>query len=597
MTIKKLKLTAKTTLRTSLASAIGLVFGLGVVGVANADPGRSPIDRTFRIGAVGVANADPGRSPIDRTIRTGNVIFFHPDGVGLNHFQAARIYFKGVDGSLNYDRMPFMAAYRGHMENVLNGTSNGGATTHAFGYKVDGLGSFGKDGNGNLVPPTDRFIKSLSQYPGSIMREAANAGMPVGVVNDGHIGEPGSGAFLAEVGNRDNWQEITRQMIQGRPGMDDKTPWVIMGGGEADTRPAGTTLLHRNHNQERGATLPNGQVSLRTDALDLEADWDDNGANIAPGQPLTAKLAAHDDYIVLKTRADLEALRGALNTYPGYAPHVLGVFAFQDIMNDRNEEDLIARGKRRTSEDCLSGTTPIRATGPAPMKQSCLVLWGDADSTQPGFNPPTFAEMTDVAIDILDRAAKRQIRRSARRFFLVAEQESADNFGNSGNTIGMLHAIRDTDNAIGIARDYVAANPRSMIITAADSDAANLTVTGPTDVVPCGIAAANVGTTRVNPATGLPDITAFIDGVEGRETPAFVSEPNQFGQCMRFGISMPGTSDYYGAIVSRAEGVNARLLNTVFSERFDNIDVYRMMYATLFGTMLDYPTNQIAPDR
>ena len=100
------------------------------------------------------------------------------------------------------------------------------------------------------------------------MREAANAGIPVGVVNDGHIGEPGTGAFLAEVGNRDNWQEITRQMILGRTGMNDTAPWVIMGGGEADALPQGTTTLHRNVNEERRAPLHSRQ-SLRTDDLNL----------------------------------------------------------------------------------------------------------------------------------------------------------------------------------------------------------------------------------------------------------------------------------------------------------------------------------------
>jgi len=217
--------------------------------------GLATVQTSHAAGGAGLGHVDQGRIPASRFIPPGSVIFFHPDGTGLNHWNAARLYFKGLDGSLNWDRLPCMAAYRGHMANVITGTSNGGATTHAFGYKVDGLGSFGKDGDGNLNPPTDRPILSLSGYPGSLMREAAKAGIPVGVVNDGHIGEPGTGVFLAEVGNRNNWQESTRQMIQGRPGMNDATPWVIIGGGEADTLPAGATLTHRNVNQERGAPL------------------------------------------------------------------------------------------------------------------------------------------------------------------------------------------------------------------------------------------------------------------------------------------------------------------------------------------------------
>ncbi|RPJ05766.1 MAG: hypothetical protein EHM37_21100, partial [Deltaproteobacteria bacterium] len=79
---------------------------------------------------------------------SGSVIFFHPDGTGANHWSAARMYYKGPDGNLNWDLLPHMALYRGHMLNNLIGTSNGGATTHAFGYRVDGPGSFGKNGEG-----------------------------------------------------------------------------------------------------------------------------------------------------------------------------------------------------------------------------------------------------------------------------------------------------------------------------------------------------------------------------------------------------------------------------------------------------------------
>jgi alkaline phosphatase len=309
---------------------------------------------------------DPGRVPSTRTFPTGNVIFFHPDGSGLNHWAAARLYFKGPDGLLNWDRLRYMAVYRGHMNNVLTGTSNGGATTHAFGYKVDGLGSFGKDGDGNLNPPTDRAIRSLSGYPGSIMREAANAGIPVGIVNDGHIAEPGTGAFLAEVGNRDNWQEITRQIIMGRPGMQDTAPWVIMGGGEADTRPKGATLLHRNVNEERRQPV-NSRTSLRTDDLDLEDYWNRQGSGNPSNDPLQG-----DDWIVVKTRAEFERLRQALRQNPNYAPRVLGIFAYHDLFNDRSEEDLIQRGFVRP------GLQPGQV---GPNNQSRLVLWGDYDPT------------------------------------------------------------------------------------------------------------------------------------------------------------------------------------------------------------------------
>lgn len=509
----------------------------------------------------------------------GNVIFFHPDGSGLNHWNAARLYFKGPDGTLNWDLLPNMAAYRGHMYDWPLGTSNGGATTHAFGYKVEGLGSFGKDGT--------RLIKSLSGFSGSIMREAANNGIPVGVVNDGHIAEPGTGAFLAEVDNRDDWQEITRQMIQGRPGMSDTTPWVIMGGGEADTRPQGTTLLHRNVNEERGQPV-NSQTSLRRDNLDLEAWWNSQGRGDMSNDP-----ERRDDWIVIKTRAEFERLRTALQADKRYTPRVLGIFAYQDTFNDRNEEDLIAR-------NLVIAGRPVNYVGPAPKKESRLALWGDPDSTRPGHNPPTFTEMFEVAIEILDRAARHQADPAKRRFFLVAEQEAVDNFGNNNNSIGVLQAMRDTDEAIGVALNYLSKNPKTFIVTAADSDAGGMQVT-----TPYRSSVTNnpelINTTTLsnpsNPARGQPEIINIPDGLEGRGSSTgeggsrmFLSEPDQFGQRMQFGIAWSGRPDYGGGILSRAAGLNARLLNDVaFSRRFDNIDIYRLMYLTLFDRMLDYP--------
>lgn len=60
-------------------------------------------------------NDDDGVSLSSHFFKKGNVIFFHPDGTGLNHWSAARLYFKGVDAKLNWDLLPYMAAYRGHM--------------------------------------------------------------------------------------------------------------------------------------------------------------------------------------------------------------------------------------------------------------------------------------------------------------------------------------------------------------------------------------------------------------------------------------------------------------------------------------------------
>lgn len=45
-----------------------------------------------------------------------NVIFFHPDGYGLSHWTALRVYLAGPDGRLNWDQLPYWGLYTGAIE-------------------------------------------------------------------------------------------------------------------------------------------------------------------------------------------------------------------------------------------------------------------------------------------------------------------------------------------------------------------------------------------------------------------------------------------------------------------------------------------------
>lgn len=120
----------------------------------------------------------------------GDVVFVHVDGTGLEDWHLARLYWAGPDGSLEWDRLPALGAYRGHVSDQLGATSNAAATAHGFGFKVQGPDSFGTD--------RGRPIEALSGFAGSILREALHRGVAVGVVNDDDVnGEPGTGAFLA----------------------------------------------------------------------------------------------------------------------------------------------------------------------------------------------------------------------------------------------------------------------------------------------------------------------------------------------------------------------------------------------------------------
>ncbi|HSV74410.1 MAG TPA: alkaline phosphatase [Chthonomonadales bacterium] len=218
-----------------------------------------------------------------------NVIFFHPDGYGLSHWDALRIRFVGPDGTLNWDRMPYVAPYTGHMRDGLTGTSHGGATTHAYGVKV-ASDSFGLD----RVAP----IIARSGHPLSIMEEAVQAGFATALIQTGSLTEPGSAAFVASVPERGDHQSIARQVVES--GVD-----VLFGGGERWLLPAGVSGRHG--------------TGGRTDGLNLIQRATDLG------------------YTVVYTREELKAI-------PNTATKVLGVFASGHTFNDSTEEALRAAG-------------------------------------------------------------------------------------------------------------------------------------------------------------------------------------------------------------------------------------------------------------
>jgi alkaline phosphatase len=404
---------------------------------------------------------------------TGNVIFLHPDGTSPAHWGAARFLNYGPDGRLNWDRMSHLSVYLGHMRNQLTGTSNAGAVTHATGVKVN-ADSFGLDEAGKPVV-------ALSGKPQTIMQEAIARGIPTAIINSGIISEPGTGAFLAKVKNRQENAEITKQIVES--GVD-----VILGGGEVWYLPKGKAGRH-------------AKSGKREDGVNL------------------IELAKRKGYTVVYTRAELLKL-------PTNTKRVLGVFAAEDTYNDESEEDL---------------------------KKQKLPLYVKS--------APTAAEMLQTTLRVLSNRSKP--------FFIVHEEEGTDNFSNVNNAKGCLEAMKQADDAVGVAMKFIKQNPNTMLLTAADSDASGLEVIG-----------AQVSDMPLDkPLPPREKNGAPLDGRDGTGTLPFVSAPDARGQRFPFAIAWTGFSDNAGAIVAKAHGLNAdRMQNTI-----DNTEIYRLMYGTLFG--------------
>jgi alkaline phosphatase len=218
--------------------------------------------------------------------RSQSAIFLHPDGMGANTWAAVRLSAVGPDGRLAWDRLPDVAVYVGPMIDRVTASSNGGATSHAWGVRAD-TESYGTIGG----KPIER---ALSGSNASVMTEAQRARKRVGIVNSSSVTEPGTGAFLAQVADPDDDAGIAAQILAASPD-------VVLGGGENWFLPKGVRGVH-------GA----GQ---RTDGRDLVAE------------------ARRAGYIVVHTAAELAAV-------PKDTPKVLGLFAADHTFNEGTERSL-----------------------------------------------------------------------------------------------------------------------------------------------------------------------------------------------------------------------------------------------------------------
>jgi alkaline phosphatase len=217
-----------------------------------------------------------------------SVIFIHPDGTGPAHWGLARVSQVGPDGMLAWDALPAMALYRPHMRDSLAPSSHSGATVHAYGVKVP-QDSFGMDGAEIPMNAAGERI--------SLMREAMRAGRAVGIVNSGHLAEPGTAVFLASSPKRTNYTEIVAKLLVDAPP-------VILGGGEEYFLPKGVRGRHGKGVREDGRNLVD-----------------------------EARAAG---YTVVYDRAELAAV-------PAGTTQLLGLFAKSHTFHDEPEETLAAK--------------------------------------------------------------------------------------------------------------------------------------------------------------------------------------------------------------------------------------------------------------
>ena len=392
----------------------------------------------------------------------------------MANWQALRFLTVGPDGHIEWDKLPHIAVYRGHILDNLTATSNAGAVAHAYGVRV-------REKNFGLDDLTGLPIVNAVGRRETLMQEAKRRGLRVGVINSGSITEPGTAVFLASAKNRDDYEVIAAGVLES--GAD-----IIMGGGEEWLLPEGVIGRHG--------------VGRRTDQRNLILEAQSRG------------------YIVVYDKTEL------VNTTSN-TTKLLGVFANKHTFRDLPQDVLTAQNK---SHYCESA--------------------------------PTVAEMTHKALEILQGS----------RFFLVVEEEGADNFANLNNAPGVLEALRRADEALGVARKFLQHNPDTLVVTTADSEAGGWDVIG---INPdCHEQRKYVMMGR--DSNGAPY------GLNASGEP-FLTAPDATGRRLEFVLTWATKSDTSGGIIVRAEGKDADKVRGSLS----NIDIYAIMRGALFSDGLD----------
>lgn len=219
-----------------------------------------------------------------------SAIFLHPDGMGAGTWAALRLREVGPDGRLAWDRLPRTAVYVGPMLDRVTASSNGGATSHAWGLRAE-ADSFGMVGG-------RKPARSASGAAEPLVMEAKHAGKKIGLVNSASVTEPGTGAMVASVTERRDEQAIAAQLLEAAPD-------VLLGGGEGWFLPKGVQGRHG--------------PGLRTDGRNLIAE---------------AKAAG---YAIVYTATELEAARDGNG-------RLLGLFAHEETFNEGTPRQLARAG-------------------------------------------------------------------------------------------------------------------------------------------------------------------------------------------------------------------------------------------------------------
>jgi alkaline phosphatase len=208
---------------------------------------------------------EPGfdTSAFGRGGRAKNVIFFVGDGMGISTVTATRIYKVGVAGELNIDRLPHTALSRTYSADSITPDSAPTMTAMMTGANTN-QGVIGLD---QTTEVRDFNHDGDGKRLWTLLEQAKQRGMPVGVVSTARITHATPAATYAHINNRDDENAIALQALPGAATFNTRLGDgvdVLFGGGRQFFVPSGTL------DEENGG-------GSRTDGRDLRREFQHRG--------------------------------------------------------------------------------------------------------------------------------------------------------------------------------------------------------------------------------------------------------------------------------------------------------------------------------
>jgi alkaline phosphatase len=447
----------------------GLAVATAAAGVA---VGQSPPDKTAAL----AAQLDPAKPK--------NVILLIGDGMGYSEVTLGRYYAKGAAGRLHMDRLAFRGS---SIHYVLR---PGPGPTYAPNYVGDSAptatawstGKRTQDGRVSQGPSSADNVPGPNTGYTTFMELARDAGKATGNVSTAEITDATPAAPSAH---------ISQRACQG----------------PADTRTTCPT--------EAKTATPPGLGSIAEQQIDNGFDLYLGGGRARFQQPLRAggtenviDYARSKGYTYVDTKADLDAITRL--EADGERTKVLGLFSAGNMTPEfrplyaRTQAYIDANPNRDVQ---VQGGSPTTRCQPADRGAE-----------------PTLADMTAKAIELLAQDKDG--------FVLQVEGASIDKRDHAADVCGQIGELIGFDQAVGVALDYQARHPDTLVIVTADhSHTSQMTYT--TSAPASGTSYATLQTADGAPIrvsygtanTGLGATTSGSQHHTGAEVPVWASGP------------------------------------------------------------------------